>query len=97
MPQKTLARKGLRPIFVPIRLPKRQTKELQRMALVAHRALGCRGMSRSDFMLCGSRFYILETNTIPGMTKTSLLPQAARAAGIGFPQLLDRIIEAGLI
>jgi len=66
------------------------------MALKAHTALGCRGMSRSDFIMKGSTFYILETNTIPGMTKTSLLPQAAKAAGINFPEMLNLIISAGL-
>jgi D-alanine-D-alanine ligase len=65
------------------------------MALKAHKALGCRGMSRSDFILKGSELFILETNTIPGMTKTSLLPQAAKAAGISFPDMLDLIISAG--
>jgi len=53
-------------------------------------------MSRSDFILKGSVFYILETNTIPGMTETSLLPQAAKAAGINFSNMLDLIIAAGL-
>ena len=66
------------------------------MALKAHIALGCSGMSRSDFILRESTFYILETNTIPGMTETSLLPQAAKAAGIDFPKMLDLMIAAGL-
>ncbi len=82
--------------ITPPRLPKRKIRELQRMALRAHEILGCMGMSRSDFMLKGSAFYILETNTIPGMTQTSLLPQAAKAAGISFPAMLDLIIAAGL-
>lgn len=82
--------------ITPPKLPKSKIKELQRMALVAHEALGCRGMSRSDFIMRGSTFYILETNTIPGMTQTSLLPQAARVAGISFSELLHLIIQAGL-
>ena len=82
--------------ITPAKLPKAQTRELQRFALDAHRILRCKGMSRSDFILKGSKFYILETNTIPGMTETSLLPQAARAIGIEFPALLDLMIEAGL-
>jgi hypothetical protein len=54
------------------------------MAVEAHEALGCRDMSRSDFMLDETgRAFILETNTIPGLTPTSLLPQGAAAAGIG--------------
>ena len=82
--------------ITPVRLSSALTKKLQRMALEAHRALGCGGMSRSDFILKGTKFYILETNTIPGMTKTSLLPQAAKAAGINFSSMLDLIIKAGL-
>ena len=62
----------------------------------AHTALHCRGYSRTDMMLDGSELYILETNTIPGMTGTSLFPQAAAVAGIGFPELMDRLIELAL-
>ncbi len=82
--------------ITPPQLPKRKIRELQQMALQAHQILGCRGMSRSDFILKGSSFYILETNTIPGMTQTSLLPQAANAARISFPAMRDLIIAAGL-
>ena len=82
--------------ITPAHLPKMMTKKMQAMALKAHQVLGCRGMSRSDFILKGSTFYILETNTIPGMTQTSLLPQAAKAAGISFSEMLDLIISAGL-
>jgi len=77
-------------------LPMSKFKELQKLALMAHKILECRGMSRSDFILKGSKFYILETNTIPGMTETSLLPKAAKVAGINFPEFLDLIIESGL-
>ena len=72
------------------------TQKIQSMALKAHAILGCDGMSRSDFILKGSKFYVLETNTIPGMTQTSLLPQAAKAMGIDFAAMLDLIIVAGL-
>lgn len=82
--------------ITPPRLPKARIKELQQLALKAHQILGCRGMSRSDFIFKGSTFYILETNTIPGMTETSLLPQAAKAAGIDFPAFLDLMIDSGL-
>jgi D-alanine-D-alanine ligase len=82
--------------ITPANLSKPMTKKLQAIALKAHAALGCSGMSRSDFILKGSTFYILETNTIPGMTQTSLLPQAAKAAGIEFSEMLDLIIFAGL-
>jgi D-alanine-D-alanine ligase len=82
--------------ITPANLSKSMTKKMQAMALQAHNALGCKGMSRSDFILKESTFYILETNTIPGMTKTSLLPQAAKASSISFPNMLDLIITAGL-
>ncbi|HEX4103943.1 MAG TPA: D-alanine--D-alanine ligase [Candidatus Paceibacterota bacterium] len=82
--------------ITPARLAEPKLKELQQLALKAHTTLGCRGMSRSDFILRGNKFYILETNTIPGMTETSLLPQAAKVAGIDFPSLLDLMIAGEL-
>jgi D-alanine-D-alanine ligase len=69
------------------------TKKIQELAIKAHKALGCRGVSRTDLILHGSQPFVLEINTIPGMTKTSLVPQAAAEAGIDFPELLDRLIE----
>lgn len=81
--------------ITPARLSAAQIKEVQKLAIRAHCVLGCRGMSRSDFILSGRKFYILETNTIPGMTEASLLPKAAAAAGISFPTLLDMIVSAG--
>jgi D-alanine-D-alanine ligase len=63
---------------------------------VAHRALHCRGYSRTDMIVKDGEIYVLETNTIPGMTATSLFPQAAKAAGLEFPQLLDRLIELAM-
>jgi D-alanine-D-alanine ligase len=72
-------------------------QELQKLAVQAHRALGCRGMSRTDiFVGDDKKLYILETNTIPGMTQTSLLPEAVGKAGISFSEMLDYIIEASL-
>ena len=61
--------------------------------MTAHRSLQLRGYSRTDMILAGEELYLLETNTIPGMTPTSLLPQAAAEAGISFSALLDRLIE----
>lgn len=73
------------------------TKLVEDLAIRAHRALSCRGMSRSDFILEDeATCWILETNTIPGMTGTSLLPDAARAAGISFPELCTRLIRIAL-
>lgn len=80
----------------PARIDAELTAEAQRLALEAHRTLFCRGYSRTDMMLRGREIFVLETNTIPGMTATSLLPQAARSAGLSFGQLLDRLIELSL-
>jgi len=77
----------------PARLPDHLTQKAQAAALAAHRALQCRGYSRTDMIVSGEEVYVLETNTIPGMTATSLFPQAARAMGLSFSQLLDRLIE----
>ena len=68
----------------------------QDYALRAHRSLQLRGYSRTDMILVGEELYLLETNTIPGMTPTSLLPQAAAEAGLPFGALLDRLIELAL-
>lgn len=70
--------------------------EIQSTALKAHMVLGCAGMSRTDMIVSGNNVYVLETNTIPGMTETSLLPQAAKVAGFEFPELLDKMINAAL-
>lgn len=83
--------------ITPPNLPNDTIKRIQRVALTAHRAIGCRGMSRTDTILdARGNIFVLEINTIPGMTKTSLLPQAAAAAGISFPKLLDYIIASAL-
>lgn len=71
-------------------------RQLEETALAAHRALGLCGYSRSDFILSGTDLFLLETNTLPGMTPTSLLPRAAAAAGISFEDLLARLIELGM-
>jgi D-alanine-D-alanine ligase len=68
----------------------------QNYALEAHRCLQLRGYSRTDMIMAGDELYILETNTIPGMTPTSLLPQAAAEAGLPFGMLLDRLIALAL-
>lgn len=80
--------------ITPPRLSASEIKALQNIALKTHRAIGARGFSRTDMILgLDDKFYVLEINTIPGMTETSLLPQAAKAEGISFPQLLNLIIE----
>lgn len=80
----------------PARLSPALTAAAQECALIAHQALGCRGYSRTDMRLRDGEIYVLETNTIPGMTATSLFPQGAQAAGIDFPALLDKLIELAL-
>lgn len=81
----------------PANVPFKITKKIQQAALTAHKAIGCSGYSRSDFIFTPkNELYILEINTLPGMTQTSLLPQAAAAANISFPQLLDLLIAATL-
>ncbi len=82
--------------IVPARISAEATKRVQDLAVKAHRALGCHGASRVDFIYDGREFYALEVNTIPGMTPTSLLPRAAAAAGIGFSDLLDSLIQLAL-
>ena len=66
------------------------------VAARAYEALGCSGFSRVDLMLGGDGPEVLEVNAIPGLTDTSLLPQAAEAAGIGFEPLVERILELAL-
>ncbi len=81
----------------PAPLTEEETKLVQELAVRAHRALECEGVSRSDFILDkDGTFWILETNTIPGMTGTSLLPDAARAAGISFAELCKILIGYAL-
>ncbi len=68
----------------------------QQYALAAHRALQLSGYSRTDMIIARDDLVLLETNTIPGMTPTSLLPQAAAVHGLDFPDLLDKLIELGI-
>ncbi len=80
--------------LVPAALPEDIASSVQAQALHAYRALGCEGFGRVDVMLDETdRAFVLEVNTIPGFTATSLLPKAARAAGIGFQQLCLKLIE----
>ncbi len=79
--------------ITPARIMDALRDEVQSLALRAHEVLGCRDMSRTDFILDAQGcLQILETNTIPGLTGTSLLPQAAEAAGISFAQLVARLV-----
>ena len=88
---------GMSRHIIPARVDEPLRAECQRVALTAHRALECRGMSRSDMIVTPEGdVYLLEVNTIPGMTRTSLLPEAACAAGIEFPELCERLVRLAL-
>lgn len=80
----------------PARIDDALTATARSYAVAAHEALYCKGYSRTDMILRGKEVFVLETNTIPGMTATSLLPQAAAAAGLSFSQLMDRLIELSI-
>lgn len=80
----------------PARLPDEVLDEARRVAVAAHRSLGCRGVTRTDMIVDRGRVVVLETNTLPGMTETSLVPRSAREAGIDMPELCRRIVEEAL-
>lgn len=85
----------------PAPIPDGLTAAIQRMALAAHEILGCEGYSRADFIVPeplddNAEPVLLEVNTLPGMTPTSLLPQEAAAIGLSFEQLIQRLIDLGL-
>jgi D-alanine-D-alanine ligase len=82
--------------ITPPNISKEWIATVQQAAVTAHQELDCSHISRADFILAGDTLYILEVNTIPGMTETSLVPQGAKASGIEFPVLLEILIEAAL-
>lgn len=87
--------KGVSREITPPELPLSAIRKIQKMALIAHRAIGASGYSRTDMLMDKrGKMYALEINTLPGLTSTSLLPQEARAVGISFSELLDYIILA---
>jgi D-alanine-D-alanine ligase len=80
-------------ILCPAELEPAVAEKVQALALAAHRALGCRDVSRTDIILdAAGTPWVLEVNTLPGLTSHSLLPRAANAAGIGFTQLCERLL-----
>jgi D-alanine-D-alanine ligase len=83
--------------FYPARVPEEVYRRTLDAGLLAHRALGCSGYSRVDFIIDRDGVpYILEVNTLPGMTDTSLLPEIARGSGIAFPDLVEEILRLAL-
>lgn len=86
--------KGLTDYIVPAKIEQRLASKVKNSALFAHKSLGCFGFSRVDMILKEDKVYVLEVNTIPGLTETSLLPKAAQAEGIGFLELCLKLIES---
>ncbi len=85
---------GLTEYIFPAQIPQQTALRIQKMALDAHTALGCEDLSRVDFILSDDGTpYVLEINTIPGFTSTSLLPKAAKEAGLNFNQLCFKLVE----
>ena len=81
----------------PADLPEDKAKEMQEYAIRAHKCLECKGISRNDFLMDEEGgLWILESNLLPGMTATSLVPDAAKAAGIPFPELCTTLIKEAL-
>lgn len=80
----------------PAELTANEASNIKDISKRIHELLQCRGVSRSDFILAGNKFYYLETNSIPGMTESSLILKEAKAIGMTFPDLLDRIVELAL-
>ncbi len=87
---------GLTEEICPARLDAKLYKKVQEAGLIAHRALKLRHYSRTDMIIKDQKIYVLETNTIPGMTETSLLPLAAKVAGYSFEELVKKLIELAL-
>jgi len=78
---------------IPVNLNKRDLKKITDITSKAHRVIGCRGVTRSDFKFYKEKFYLLEINTQPGMTKLSLVPEIASYAGISFIKLIEWILK----
>ena len=79
--------------IIPVQISKENYNKVTSLALKAHNLLKCRGVTRSDFRFYKNKFYLLETNTQPGMTSLSLVPEIASYKGISFIQLIDKIIK----
>ena len=88
---------GEKPVYVepviPVNLNKKDLNKVMNIALKAHNLIGCRGVTRSDFKFYKGKFYLLETNTQPGMTSLSLVPEIAAYSGMSFINLIEWIIK----
>ena len=79
--------------IIPVNLSKKKLEKVMNIALKAHKLIGCKGVTRSDFKYKNEKFYLLEINTQPGMTKLSLVPEIAAYKGINFIELLEWILK----
>ena len=79
--------------IIPVEISRNKLDEVMNMALKAHKVIACRGVSRSDFKFYRNKFYLLEINTQPGMTKLSLVPEIAAYKGISFIKLIEWILK----
>ena len=79
--------------IIPVDLPKKKLNEVLNISLKAHKLIGCTGVTRSDFKFKNGKFYLLEINTQPGMTKLSLVPEIAAFKGISFIKLIEWILK----
>ena len=79
--------------IIPVNLPKKKMSQLLNIAFKAHRIIGCKGVTRSDFKFYNGKFYLLEINTQPGMTKLSLVPEIAAYKGISCIKVIEWILK----
>ena len=79
--------------IIPVNLSKKKLSQIMNMALKAHKVIGCKGVTRSDFKYYQGTFFLLEINTQPGMTKLSLVPEIAEHKGINFLKLIEWILK----
>ena len=79
--------------IIPVKLPKNKLNEVMDLSIKAHKIIGCKGVTRSDFKFYKNKFYLLEINTQPGMTRLSLVPEIAKYKGISFIKLIEWILK----
>ena len=79
--------------LIPVNLAKKDLQKIRTITQKAHQLIGCKGVTRSDFKFYKGKFYLLEINTQPGMTKLSLVPEIANYIGISFIQLIEWILK----
>ena len=82
--------------IAPARISAKMTAQAQKLALEVYKLLNCQGFGRIDMIIKAEQIYVLEINTIPGLTPNSLLPKSAKASNISFSKLLEKIINLGL-